>query len=309
MAGATEAGDDFSVGRTNKSEERSLLIAINGDPDGYQTDFVLDVSIEGDRVLRKIADGVDAIHARGTLSLPTGGAIGTLPEGNGIVTIGLNGVAGYVHAAPRDKNIERDVHAGVLGVGGSASPGVFGRGVNGVIGYENGTARDLTWEGKDTAGVLGNGGPAGTGVRGMGENGGVMGESKNATGVAGVSTLSPGVSGSSSSGAGVLGTADTGPGVMGTSSKDNGGIFSSKSAAQLFLIPNPIEPMNSPFSITPQAINVQDRGPKFPKNAKGGQLMAVKDKQGACTLWFCVKDGPPARWAQVLVGQEFDGTV
>ncbi len=37
--------------------------------------------------------------------------------------------------------------------------------------------------------------------------------------------------------------------------------------------------------------------------------MTVKDNQSACTLWFCVKDGPPARWAQVLVGQEFDGTV
>jgi hypothetical protein len=309
MAGATEAGDDFSVGRTNKSEERSLLIAINGDPDGYQTDFVLDVSIEGDRVLRKIADGVDAIHARGTISFPTGGAIGTMPEGNGIVSIGLNGVAGYVHAAPRDKNIERNARAGVLGVGGSGSPGVFGRGVNGVIGYENGAARDLTWEGKDIAGVLGNGGLAGTGVRGIGGNGGVMGESTNSTGVAGTSTLSPGVSGSSNSGIGVSGTSDTGPGISGSSSKDNGGVFSSKSAAQLFLIPNPIGPMNSAFSITPQAINVQDRGPEFPKNAKGGQLMAVKDKQGACTLWFCVKDGPPARWAQVLVGQEFDGTV
>ena len=309
MAGATEAGDDFSVGRTNKSEERSLLIAINGDPDGYQTDFVLDVSIEGDRVLRKIADGVDAIHARGTLSLPTGGAIGTLPEGNGIVSIGLNGVAGYVHAAPRDKSIERDVHAGVLGVGGSASPGVFGRGVNGVIGYENGTPRNLTWEGQDTSGVIGNGGPAGTGVRGIGGNGGVLGESTS-TGVAGVSTLAPGVSGSSSSGAGVSGTSDTGPGISGSSSKDNGGVFRSDSAAQLFLIPSPIGPMNSASGITPQAINVQDRGPKFPKNARGGQLMAVTDnKQGACTLWFCVKDGPPARWAQVLVGPEFDGTV
>ncbi len=135
MAGATEAGDDFSVGRTNKSEERSLLVAINGDPDGYQTDFVLDVSTEGNKVLTKNADGVDAIHATGTVSFATGGAIGTIPEGNGIVARGLNGVAGYAHAAPRDKNIERDVHAGVLGVGGSGSPGVLGRGVNGVIGY------------------------------------------------------------------------------------------------------------------------------------------------------------------------------
>jgi hypothetical protein len=207
-------GDDFSVGRTNKGEERSLLVAINGDPDGYQTDFVLDVSTEGNKVLTKNPDGVDAIHATGTVSFATGGAIGTIPEGNGIVARGLNGVAGYAHAAPRDKNIERDVHAGVLAVGGSGSPGVLGRGVNGVIGYENGAARDLTWEGKDISGVIGNGGRAGTGVRGIGGNGGVMGESTNSTGVAGTSTLSPGVSGSSSSGVGVSGTSDTGPGVF-----------------------------------------------------------------------------------------------
>jgi hypothetical protein len=308
MAGATEAGDDFSVGRTNKSEERSLLVAINGDPDGYQTDFVLDVSIENDRVLRKIADGVDAIHARGTVSFSTGGAIGTLPEGNGIVAQGLNGLAGYVHAAARDKNMERDVHAGVFGVGGSASPGVFGRGVNGVVGYENGAARDPTWEGSDISGVIGNGGRAGIGVRGTGGNGGVKGESGNSTGVEGISKLSPGVSGTSDSGIGVSGVSDTGPGISGTSSKDVGGVFQSKSMPQLFLIPNDIGALNSASGITPQAINVRDRGPKLPAHGRGGQLMAVKDSQGACSLWFCVKDGPPARWAQVLVGNEFDGT-
>jgi hypothetical protein len=307
MAGATEAGDDFSVGRTNKSEERSLLVAIDGDPDGYQTDFVLDVSTEGNKVLTKNPDGVDAIHATGTVSFSTGVAIGTIPEGNGVVARGLNGLAGYVHAAPRDKTVERDVRAGVLGVGGSGSPGLFGRGVNGVIGYENGTARDLTWEGSDMSGVIGNGGNAGTGVRGTGGNGGVEGKSTNSTGVAGISTLSPGVSGTSDSGTGVSGSSSTGPGVSGASDKDNGGVFSSRNAAQIFLIPNDISQLNSPSLFTPQAINVADRGPRLPRNAKGGQLLALKDNSGHCTLWFCVKDGPPARWAQVLVGQEFDG--
>ena len=33
--GADEAGEDMTVGRTNKSEERTLLIAINGAPNGY----------------------------------------------------------------------------------------------------------------------------------------------------------------------------------------------------------------------------------------------------------------------------------
>ncbi len=32
MSGATSGGDDFEVGRTNESEERSLLVATDGDP-------------------------------------------------------------------------------------------------------------------------------------------------------------------------------------------------------------------------------------------------------------------------------------
>jgi len=41
--GADDAGDDMVVGRTNESEKRTLLIAIDGDPNGYQDDFVLHV--------------------------------------------------------------------------------------------------------------------------------------------------------------------------------------------------------------------------------------------------------------------------
>ncbi|MDQ6899332.1 MAG: hypothetical protein M3072_07480 [Candidatus Dormibacteraeota bacterium] len=311
MAGATGAGDDFEVGRTNASEERSLLVAINGDPDGYQTDFVLDVSIAGNQVLTKNPDGVDAIHATGTVSLPTGGAIGTIPEGNGVVGRGLNGLVGYVHAAPRDRNDERNVHAGALGVGGSAAPGLFGRGVIGVLGYADGVPRDPTWEGADTAAVAGDGGNAGIGLRGTGGNGGVKGESAQSVGVQGISQLSPGVNGTSTEGIGVIGTSLRGPGVHGTSSEDNGGVFESRNAAQLFLIPTVVAPLKPPSPITPLAINVTpDEGPpSLPRRGRGGQLMAVRDKQsGACSLWFCVKDGPPARWTQVLLGNELDGT-
>ncbi|MDQ6773840.1 MAG: hypothetical protein M3024_12770 [Candidatus Dormibacteraeota bacterium] len=311
MAGATSSGDDFEVGRTNKSEVRSLLIATNGDPDGYQTDFVLDVSIEGNQVLTHNPDGVDAIHATGTVSLATGGAIGTIPEGNGVVGRGLNGLAGYVHAAPRDRNEERDVHAGALGVGGSASPGLFGRGANGVVGYENGAPRDLTWEAADTSGVIGNGGTAGLGVRGTGGNGGVKGESTQSVGVQGISQLSPGVNGTSVEGIGVVGISERGPGVSGMSAQDNGGVFQSKASAQLYLIPNDVGPLKAPSPVTPLAIPVlqdQGGGPRLPRRARAGQLMAVKDDVGTATLWFCVKDGPPARWTQVLLGNEFDGT-
>jgi hypothetical protein len=307
MAGATEAGDDFEVGRTNKSEERSLLVATNGDPNGYQTDFVLDVSVEGNRIVTKNPDGVDAIHATGTMSF------GTIPEGNGVVGRGLNGMVGYVHSAPRDRNAERDVHVGAFGAGGSASPGLFGRGVNGVVGYEDSAPRNPTWEGADPTGVIGNGGNAGFGVRGIGGNGGVKGESVNSAGVQGISQLSPGLAGRSAEGIGVVGASDRGPGVFGSSSQDNGGVFQSNRSAQIFLIPNDIGQLNSAFPVTPQAINVADRGPALPRHGRGGEVMAMKvmamkDNRGACTLWFCVADGPPARWAQVLLGPAFDGT-
>ncbi|PZR89440.1 MAG: hypothetical protein DLM67_19105 [Candidatus Nephthysia bennettiae] len=286
-----------------------MLVAINGDPDGYQADFVLDVSTEGNQILTKNPDGVDAIHGTGTLSLPTGGAIGTIPEGNGVVGRGLNGLVGYVHAASRDRVDERDVHAGALGVGGSASPGLFGRGLNGVVGYATGVIRDSTWEGADASGVIGNGGDAGIGVRGTGNSGGVKGESGNSAGVQGISDLSPGVSGTSAAGIGALGSSDRGPGVFGMSSGDNGGVFQSKSSAQLLLIPNDVGRLNTPSPVTPLAIPVKgDIKVPLPARGRGGELMAVRDGQGACTLWFCVKDGPPARWAQVLLGEEFDGT-
>ena len=309
MTGADDAGDDFEVGETNYSEKRTLLVAIDGDPDGYQDDFVLDVSIDGGRVLTKNPDGVDAIHATGTLSLPTGGAIGTIPEGNGVVARGLNGLVGYVHAAVRDRMDERDIHAGVFGVGGTASPGVFGRGMDGVLGYPDGVPRDPVWDAAGPSGVGGNGGSAGLGVRGMGGNGGVKGESTNSVGVEGISQTAPGVAGRSPDGTGVLGESDSGIGVFGSSSGDNGGVFQSKKSAQLFLIPNDVGPLNSPAGITPQAIPVADKGPPLPARGRGGQLMALKDRQGVCTLWYCVMDGPPAQWAQVLLGHVFNGSV
>jgi len=308
MSGASEAGEDLEVGRTNKSEERTLLVATNGDPDGYQTDFVLDVSIENNKVLTKNPSGVDAIHATGTESLPTGGAIGTIPEGNGVVARGLNGVVGYVHAATRDRPAELDVHAGVHGIGDSTSEGVYGRGRNGVVGYETGAARDPAWEFSDPCGVAGNGGVAGIGVRGTGGNGGIEGRSQNGFGVDGHSETSPGVSGTSTFGIGVLGAADDGDGVMGTSRRGNGGVFESRRSAQLFLIPNDIGPTNSSLPMTPSAINVSDRGVPLPARGRGGELMAVRDNQGTCSLWFCVQDGPPAMWAQVLTGHAFPGT-
>lgn len=307
MAGASEAGEDFSVGRTNESEERSLLIAINGDPDGYQTDYVLTVASANNKILTKNPDGVDAIHAVGTEALPTGGAIGTIPEGNGVVAQGLNGAVGYVHAAPRDKFFERNVRAGLLGVGGAGSPGVFGQGLNGVVGYGGGAVRDTGWEAAEATGIAGN--ALGIGVRGKGDNGGVRGESTNAGfGVEGTSQLGVGVHGRSSDGTGVLGESDRGDGVTGSAGEGVGGVFQSRRSAQLWLIPNDTDLPTQSATMTPSAISPQDRGMPLPANGRAGQLIAATTRGGEATLWFCVNDGPPARWAQVLLGHTFPGT-
>jgi hypothetical protein len=190
--GADESGEDMTVGRTNKSEERTILLAINGEnaPNGYADDFVLSVSIQNDAVLTSTPGrGVDAIHAKGMLPLPTGGAMGTIPAGNGIIAQGINGVAGYVHATSRNRPLENSVGAGLLGVGSAASAGVFGTGQNGVVGIEQTTTRDLAFEAAQKAGVLGRGE---TGVSGDGANGaGVFG--RGLPGVQGQSSGGPGV--------------------------------------------------------------------------------------------------------------------
>ncbi len=68
--GADEAGEYMTVGRTNKSEERTILVATGAAANGYADDFVLSVSIENDAVLTSIP-GCGPCHPRqGHASLP-----------------------------------------------------------------------------------------------------------------------------------------------------------------------------------------------------------------------------------------------
>jgi hypothetical protein len=295
--GADTSGDEMVVGRTNESENRTLLVAKNGDdaPGGYDDDFVLQVSTENDHVLRSVPEGVDALHANGTKDVPG------FPAGNGAVATGLNGLVGYVHAASRDKAQEGDVQAGVLGQGSASNPGLFGRGVTGVVGYEQATGRNQAWELGEQAGVAGRG-P--TGVSGFGDNAGVHGTSHNAgDGVRGETDLGSGVNGASSSGAGVQGNSTDGPGVTGRSVTDRGGVFESHRSAQLRLFPQDMGATNPPGPVTGTAIPAQEAGPALPHDGKGGDLAVLRDPTGMCTLWFCVGEfPPPAMWAQVLLG-------
>jgi hypothetical protein len=284
-SGAEESGDDMVVGRTNQSEERTLLIAINGEnaPDGYEEDYVLNVSTDNDMVLVSTPRGVDAIHAKGTVSYATGGMIGTIPAGNGIISQGNNGVVGYVHATARDRILEDSVGAGLLGVGSGVSPGVYGHGHNGVVGYEQATPRDLAFEAAQKAGVLGRGE---TGVSGDGANGpGVFG--RGLPGVHGVSNGGPGVLAEGQTG--VYATGNDGAGVQATSKTEQAAVLESREMAQLWLIPLPI------------------KDPSSLRRSTAGELLATvwrdEEQRGKeiTSLWFCKVGGDPtqANWVKL----------
>jgi len=284
-SGADESGEDLTVGRTNKSEERTLLVAINGEnaPDGYADDFVLNVSIAGDMVLPTTARGVDAIHAKGTVAFPTGGMIGTIPAGNGIIAQGLNGAVGYVHAATRNQPLENSVGAGVLGVGGGLSAGVFGFGRNGVVGYEQSTPRDLAFEGAQKAGVVGRGE---IGVSGDGANGpGIFG--RGLPGIQGESAGGPGVLADGQTG--VFTTGRDGAGIHAVSDGEQAAILQSKKKAQAWLIPLPIkDPLSLPRSTAGELLATI-----FRDDEQRGKEIA--------SLWFCKVGGDPseANWVKL----------
>ena len=231
---------------------------------------------------------MDAIHAKGTVPTPTGGAIGTIPAGNGIIAQGINGVVGYIHAAARNRPLENSVGAGVLGVGGGTFPGVFGTGQNGVVGIEQATSRDLAFEAAQKAGVLGRGE---TGVSGDGANGpGVFG--RGLPGVHGVSTGGPGGAtggpGVLAEGqTGVIATGDDGAGVHATSKQEQAAVLQSSKMAQLWLIP----------------LRVKD--PTSLQRSNAGELLATvwPDERGTdiTSLWFCKVGGDPtqANWVKL----------
>jgi hypothetical protein len=177
--------------------------------------------------------------------------------------------------------------AGVLGRGGVPIPPAQGPVAAGVIGLAGGLPIPDVFETGDT-GVYGAG-PTGVfghgpiGVRGQGDTG-VRGQGGgNGSGVHGVSL-------------------DAG----------RGGVFESARSAQVQLIPQVVRasfPNSVP--VTPQEIPVK-RGEgvvSLPKDGRGGDLLALTDDQGQCTLWFCVRGegAGPAQWAQVLLGTSVVG--
>jgi hypothetical protein len=328
--GAAENGDDLVVGRTNFSDQRTILVA-DEHPGGYENDFVLHVGSRNNslQVLTPPGDGIDAIHGVGTI------ASGVIPAGSGVVGIGLNGLVGYVHdptglappafPARRNKSLERAaIPAGVVGVGDGAdgtSNGVFGQGLNGVVGYQGTTPRDFALEratdpaGAVPAGVLGVGigvgGGVSNGVFGKGMNG-VVGygratardiglEMQIRAGVFGRSDI--GVFGDGLAGAGVRGRgkpgvhgegSDTGPGVSAECTKGPGvRAFSEQDRAGIFETKGKI----AQVWLIPLAHNIPDPG-QLPLSTAGELLVLndeLEDGTVVTTLWFCTIGGGPGQ--------------
>jgi hypothetical protein len=299
MSGASQAGNDMEVGRTNESEVGTRLVAIpnpsgglfgGGDaPDGYEFDYVLDVALEGDFVVTKVpVHGVDAIHATGSIAKTIGGEIGTQPAGNGIVGRGMNGIVGYVQTAARDVPDEQAMLAGVLGEGGGGA-GVVGRGQTGVVGVQGPSGgpspilRDPGLESGENAGIIGYGG---IGVTGKGFNG---------PGVHGIGTIPgasgfPGVHGESTNGVGVW--AEGSPGLQATSPDGNSGLFEANPhRAQVWIVPMPAS-IDTPTKLA---------------HAEMGELCVTVAPDGnrgiAASLWFCMRGGgaaSAATWVKIV---------
>jgi hypothetical protein len=302
-SGADSAGDDMVVGRTNESEERTILVA--KPVLEYNADFVLAVGIEGGWNSTKHHHGVDAIQATGAIAEPpSGGSPSLEPAANGVVGRGLNGLVGYPHAMPRDRWRESEAQAGVFGAGGTNSAGVFGRGRSGLVGYEQTIDRNPALETTEPAGVFGCG-P--TGILGVSSVPGSLSigpgvHGRGAPGVHGdgVNGL-PGVSGDGGDdgGIGVLGQGHDAQGVHGISEGDRGGIFESQLSrdekrirAQISLVPL--------TAVDPTMPGVQITNPSQLTKADAGDLCVTitqdvrTNRRPIAALWFCTETTGPA---------------
>jgi hypothetical protein len=321
--GSEEAGDDAVVGRTNFSNARTRLIATEHgsnphDHTPYELDFVLEVAIENGE-LSQTGHALDAIHATGTSKgngVVASGMNGLVGWSNapprapqslgpgvspnldaGVLGIGLIGVAGI----GRDRGRLETIGIGVKGIGGVSSAGVDALGGSGLVGDPAGPGvsakggsslsdpsvtggAGVSAEGGDSfaeggpgvsaVGGMG-GGPGGPGVLGHGGPGVFATGLNGAPGVHGIGTTrGPNVT--------------SGPGVTGESDHEQGGVFQSRTKAQLWLMP----------------LNKKDPW-QLQRDAKAGELLVLQTtgERGTTitSLWFCTVGGPASQsdWKQI----------
>ena len=108
-----------------------------------------------------------------------------------------------------------------------------------------------------------------------------------------------------------------GVGVKGqaTDKSGRGGLFKLTRSAQIRLEPIGLSrpfPPAKPTSPThlPTAADEGSVADSLPSDGQGGDLIALMDRFGESTLWFCAlgAGADPAQWAQVLLGPSFAGT-
>jgi hypothetical protein len=191
--------------------------------------------------------------------------------------------------------------AGVLGQGRWSQFGVLGTAFGptiGVVGASVGNTNALfnlnLPPGDFNLDAMGAG--EGTGVLGTSGSGlGVHGISQSSTGVLGNSAAGIGAHGSSARSTGIFGTSGSGFGVHGSSDAGPGGVFESKSAAQVRLLPTTMT------------------SPEGHVRAAGGELIATTaiggSSQPVFRLWFCTGAGDEASatWELVAGPRPFPG--
>jgi hypothetical protein len=187
--------------------------------------------------------------------------------------------------------------AGVYGHGRFSKFGVLGTAFGeriGVVGASVVNTNDLMNLNVPPANVnldsLGAG--SGTGVFGKSGSGlGVHGMSETNTAVLGTSRTGIGSHGGSDSSTGVLGTSQSGFGVHGFSDGGPGGVFESKTNAQVRLVPR------------------QMSSPEGRVAGGGGELLATT-AAGVFRLWFCTRagDAASATWDLIAGTRPFPGT-
>jgi hypothetical protein len=234
---------------------------------------------------------------------------GVIGSGNTYGVLGESlerGVIGIV--TPKDGNVSGN-SIGVLGEGHLDCPGVgglcfagdninFGAGP-GVIGVSNANSRvdpsitdpSVQW---------------GAGVVGLSVTKGTL-ESVPLSAVKHVTELGDGT--------GVWGASGGGIGVHGRSESGRGGVFESTKSSQLQLVPTE-RPVREQAMTT---VTLTPHFPVLPNDGEAGDMSATLEQEPDGTtggtslqarLWFCVRSNStsrPAGWAQVLLGDTFDG--
>lgn len=280
------------------------------DDDGAQLNYA--VNVQG-QVCGVYAESLTSPRSLGERQTP-GGPIG---EQVAVYAVGQH------HGVIGDSTVREPVTGKLTGktgvTGKSPGIGVQGTNTNNQIGVLGLNMQD--GENFDTGSGIGVHGVSGTGIgvwgviakkidpeipllnlhlsKIAGNKIGVQGESSEGFGVHGRSDDSDGVNGHSEGGDGVNGNSTLGNGVRGESDDARGGVFSSKSIAQVQLTPEPLVDPPTPLPREGMAGDLFSR------------LVVVSDQGGVLVvqaeLWFCIQPtdlqpNDPILWAKVLLG-------